>query len=151
MVVDTTRGVQNHWEERTIRVADFVTPIGAGARALRRRRSHPGSVVEAALDDVIVYDAATAERGRAAGGAGARAALSARRCPNPARGAVSFTLELPRAGGAMVEVLDVTGRRVRTLHSGAGRRPGPLALAWDGAGEGGRAAPAALLRARAGR
>jgi flagellar hook assembly protein FlgD len=61
---------------------------------------------------------------------------------------VSFTLELPRAGDALVEVLDLSGRRVRTLHSGAAPA-GPMALAWDGTGERGRAAPSGLYFIRA--
>jgi flagellar hook assembly protein FlgD len=68
--------------------------------------------------------------------------------PNPARGAVRLTLELPRAGDARVDVLDLGGRRVRTLHAGAANA-GPLPLAWDGTGERGRAVPAGLYFIRA--
>jgi hypothetical protein len=43
--------------------------------------------------------------------------------PNPASGAVSFAFSLPREGGARLEVIDLSGRRVisRDLALGAGR------------------------------
>ena len=147
VTVDTTRGVQNHWVERTIRVADFVTPSAQLRVRFIAADLTPGTVVEAALDDFIVYDAALPNVGVPAAGGARALALGAPR-PNPARGAVSFTLELPRAGDALVEVLDVGGRRVRTLHSGAAPA-GPMALAWDGTGERGRAAPSGLYFIRA--
>jgi len=51
--------------------------------------------------------------------------------PNPARGAMRFTLELPDAAEVRVEVFDLDGRRVRMLSPG--RLPaGSRSLAWDG-------------------
>jgi hypothetical protein len=57
--------------------------------------------------------------------------------PNPARGATRFAFSLPRAGNVRLEILDVSGRRVRTLAAramGAGR----YAHGWDLRDDGGR-------------
>jgi flagellar hook assembly protein FlgD len=65
-----------------------------------------------------------------------------------------FTATLPAAGAARVELFDVSGRRVQTLHSGP-LPAGESVLAWDGRLAGGAAAPAgvyfAALTADAGR
>jgi flagellar hook assembly protein FlgD len=61
---------------------------------------------------------------------------------------VRFVLDLPVACDASVEVLDVAGRRVRTIHSGSASA-GPLMLTWDGRDASGRETPAGLYFARA--
>ena len=53
--------------------------------------------------------------------------------PNPARGPVSFTIDLPRAGLVSASVHDVTGRRVRTLVEGRALGAGSNMLVWEGA------------------
>src|SRR5262249_19580493 len=125
--VDTTRGVHNHWEERTIRVADYLKPTAQMRVRFVAADLPPGTIVEAALDDFTTYDAALPNVGVPAAPAPRALALTAPR-PNPARGPVRLTLELPRSGYARVEVLDLGGRLVRTLHAGAARagawRPG---------------------------
>lgn len=63
--------------------------------------------------------------------------FSLRAAPNPFRGATTLRLTLPRAARASVDVLDVSGRRVRTL----GPRTldaGAHAIAWDGRDDAGR-------------
>jgi hypothetical protein len=145
--VDTTRGVHNRWEERTIRVADYVAPANQVRVRFVAADLTPAGVVEAALDDFTAYDAALPNVGAPEAAAPRALRLAAPR-PNPARGPVRLALELPRAGAARVEVLDLGGRRVRTLHSGAAPA-GTLALSWDGADERGRALSAGLYFIRA--
>jgi hypothetical protein len=80
-------------------------------------------------------------------GAGAPIAL-APPAPNPARGPVQLTLALAGPGPARVEVLDLAGRRVRTLAAGpfpAGATPVP----WDLAGGDGRRVAPGLYFVRA--
>lgn len=60
--------------------------------------------------------------------------------PNPARGAVRVTFELPVAAHARLELYDVRGRLVRTLVDGA-RPAGEHVARWDG--RDGSGAPAA--------
>ncbi|HSQ59625.1 MAG TPA: PQQ-dependent sugar dehydrogenase [Acidobacteriota bacterium] len=68
----------------------------------------------------------------------------------PFRDALSMRLELPRAARVDVDVYDVQGRRVRSLHQGAlpaGLHP----IRWDGTSASGRAAASGVyfVRARA--
>ena len=67
--------------------------------------------------------------------------------PNPSRGIVRLTLELPAPSSVEASVYDVTGRRIVGLHRGtlqAGRHP----LHWDGRTAEGAAAPSGLYFAR---
>ena len=145
--VDTTYGAHNRWEERTIRVRDYVTPTGQVRVRFIAADTNPGGIVEAALDDFTTYDAALPNV-EAPAAPDPRALRLTAPEPNPARGSVRLTLELPRPADVRVEVLDLAGRRVRPLHSGA-TSAGALALTWDGLGERGRAVPSGLYFIRA--
>jgi hypothetical protein len=144
--VDTTRGLENHWTEESIRVADYVTPTTQVKLRFVAADIGTDTGCEAGIDDLVAYDAATA--------VGVAPPLSASRLafrapwPNPAAGIVRFVLEMPAADEASVEVLDLAGRRIQTLHRGAAAA-GPLALAWDGRDASGRESPAGLYFARA--
>src|SRR5207245_11640725 len=101
--------------------------------------------VEAAIDDIVTYDAATSISNVPPGSPGNRLAFGPAR-PNPARGRVRLRLVLPRTAEAEVDVVALAGRRVRNLyrgHAAAGSRD----LAWDGRDDAGRAAPAGLYYA----
>jgi choice-of-anchor B domain-containing protein len=145
--VDTTRGLLNHWEERAVRVADYVTPTAqVKLRFVAADAGFP-TTVEAAIDDLSRYDGALAPVGTPGSGRKSRLALG-QPWPNPSSGVVHLVLEMSAAGRAVVEVLDLAGRRVRVLHRGMAG-PGPLTLAWDGRDESGRHSPAGLYFARA--
>jgi flagellar hook assembly protein FlgD len=70
--------------------------------------------------------------------------------PNPARGAVSLSLDVPATGELTVDVLDAQGRRIATLERRDAVPAGRRAIAWSGrTGTGRRAAPGAyFVRAR---
>jgi hypothetical protein len=68
--------------------------------------------------------------------------------PNPMRNSTVFTLELPRAGTARVDVLDVAGRHVRTL-AARDYDAGLHELVFDGRDDTGRELPAGLFHVRA--
>ncbi len=76
----------------------------------------------------------------------ARTALAPAR-PNPSRTTTALRFLLPRAGRVRLAILDVAGRRVRTLLDGA-LSAGSHEAAWDGRGENGGRAPAGLYWAR---
>jgi len=67
--------------------------------------------------------------------------------PNPARGAVSLLLTLPQDVQVTAEVIDVGGRRVRSLGGGTWLA-GLHRITWDGAGRDGRRATPGLYFVR---
>ncbi len=67
--------------------------------------------------------------------------------PNPMRGETSLAFELPRAERVRLEVVDLQGRRVRTLVDGE-RAAGSHRAGWDGRDDQGGAAPAGLYFVR---
>ncbi len=145
--VDTTGGHESHWTEETIRVEDYVTPTAQVKLRFVAADAGPATTCEAGIDDLVAYDAATAVVA-VPPPVGARRLAFRAPWPNPAAGSVRFVLEVPVAGEASVEVLDLAGRRVRTLHRGVAAA-GPLTLTWDGREASGREAPAGLYFARA--
>jgi hypothetical protein len=66
---------------------------------------------------------------------------------NPSRGPAQLRFALPAAGDVSLDVLDVAGRRVRTLASGR-LEAGTHSVVWDGADEQGRALPNGTYFAR---
>ena len=144
--VDTLRGLHNHWHEDAIAVADHVAPTAqVRLRFVAADLGEP-SVVEAAIDDLTLYDAATPILNVPGASASARLRFRAP-IPNPAAGTVTLGLELPRAGRLVVEVFDIGGRRVASLHEGPSHA-GPIQLRWE-PGSGGVDAPAGIYYARA--
>jgi len=67
--------------------------------------------------------------------------------PDPSGGEVGLRFALPVAARARVEILDVAGRRVRTLVSGW-QPAGEQRLTWDGRGAGGRRVGAGVYLVR---
>ena len=62
--------------------------------------------------------------------------LRVRAFPNPSRGAIELTVRSPGPGTQILEVFDMTGRRVRRLESGS-YLAGMRRVAWDGRDESG--------------
>ena len=144
--VETAHGWRNQWQECAIAVADLVTPTARVRLRFVAYDLGTPSIVEAGVDDVTTYDAASGTAG--VPGGGPRALRFRAPWPNPARGAVTLVLDVPDLGMAEIQLLDAAGRLVRTFHRPAGGA-GTLAVRWDGADEQGRAAPAGLYFARA--
>jgi len=129
---------------------DLSAFTGPGATRVRLRvrlRSDGGTNFDGLDFDslkVVLYDPAAQPAPAAVGAVapGAKLELSAPE-PNPARGPLRMSFTLPRAGDARLEVLDVAGRRVRTLAAGA-RPAGRWAAGWDLGDEAGRPAAAGM-------
>ena len=67
--------------------------------------------------------------------------------PNPSRGPLNLSLETPTGGYDALELLDVSGRVVRKLSSGA-VAGGRWNIRWDGRDDSGQRMPAGLYFAR---
>jgi hypothetical protein len=142
-------------------LCDAIQLTGPGTfYRLRFRAVGAQQTTSLTLSGVLVYDAGvsvnpvTASPCSIAIGAplavAGRAGMGAprlRASPVPARGAVTLAVEAAAAGPQRLEVLDVTGRRLRTLADGwvpAGART----LGWDGTDEAGRRLPAGVYLVR---
>jgi subtilisin family serine protease len=68
--------------------------------------------------------------------------------PNPFNPRTTVQLALPRASSVWLEIVDVQGRRVRTLVAGEVLQAGSHTRLWDGAGDDGRAMPSGVYLAR---
>jgi choice-of-anchor B domain-containing protein len=147
VLAETTTGVQNRWQERAIRIADFVAPTDHVRLRFVAVDDGDASAVEAAIDDLVIYGTPVTTGVPAS--APALAFLGA--WPNPASGRVRLGLALPREDEVEVAVLDLGGRLVRALHRGRAAA-GTLELSWDGRDQGGRETGAGvyLVRARSG-
>jgi choice-of-anchor B domain-containing protein len=144
--VETVRGAPNTWTEHDVRLKNvIVSSPHVRIRFVAADLGDP-TIVEAAVDDIAVYDSVA---GTVTTPPPTSATLQfARPQPNPSFANVRLELELPVEGEAHIEVLDLSGRRVRTLWNGpaaAGRLP----LDWDGTDAGGRRVPAGVYYARA--
>jgi hypothetical protein len=63
--------------------------------------------------------------------------------PNPARGPVTISYQLPQEGMVGLEVYDICGRKVRTLENSV-KQAGSHSVAWRGDNQDGRLLPAGI-------
>lgn len=128
----TLRESDPGWRFDVIRVKDFLPPTAATRIRFVAQDEGPGGIVEAAVDDVAIWDGSLVASPipPSPPAPSAPASLDAPR-PNPTRGGAAVTLRLSRPGPARVEVYDVAGRRVTTLWNGPAPA-GALPLSWDG-------------------
>jgi hypothetical protein len=143
------RGIHNHWEEIAIRVKDRVVLTGTSQVRVRFVAADMGvgSVVEAAIDDVTMYDAAAGQLLHVPPGDLSRLGFRTP-WPNPSRNDVLLTLAVPSSAPLEVDVLDIAGRRVHSLFRGT-PGVGELAMRWDGRTSDGGVAKAGLYFVRA--
>jgi hypothetical protein len=71
-----------------------------------------------------------------------------RASPVPARGPTSLVFALARTSNVKLDVLDLSGRRIRHLFDGT-FAPGPHSLTWDGRDDAGRTVPPGVYLAHA--
>jgi hypothetical protein len=146
--IEDTMVSDNSWHRVAFLLHDYVgdAPDGVSLRFAAEDAGSP-SLVEAAVDDLHVWrmEADTP------GGPPAPASFALAVTPNPFRQTARVSFSLPRPGAASLSVLDLQGRRVRTLRSGV-LASGQQGVTWDGRDEAGARAPSGLyfLRLEAG-
>lgn len=105
----TLRGEHNRWTESRFDLTALLGPAAfVRARFVATDGGRP-TTVEAAIDDVALWDDVQPALEVTPGPAALRFGPAH---PNPARGPVTFTLTLPRAVHVRLEILDVAGRLV---------------------------------------
>ncbi len=125
----------NAWVEHTYDLADHAPVPGAVQLKFIAADASPGSLVEAAVDDVHIL-ASFPTTGVAAPGTALRFALAPNQ-PNPFNPRTTIRFTLPQAGRVDLAVYDVKGRRVRDLYTGI-LPAGEHGLTWDGTDTRGR-------------
>jgi carboxypeptidase T len=122
------------WKRERVDLSPFAGPAGSAVRLRLRTISDAGAQYDGFNVDslrVLLFDPAQQPAPTLAVGDAPVTALEfAPIAPNPVRASARFAFALPRAGAVRLEVLDLQGRRVRTLANGAyaARR---WSLAWD--------------------
>ena len=150
--VDVLRDPVARWEERAIRVSDYIAPNSHVRVRFVAADAGGASIVEAAIDDISVYDGASVPLGASPTPAAMPDRLAWREpWPNPASGTVRAVLELPRAGHVEADVVDLQGRLVAHVLS-QNAEAGTRVIEWKGRDLAGREADAGIyfLVARAG-
>ncbi len=131
-------------------------PGGSGYELLtddKAERETPSARAEPSYPSSAVYmreDGIYRTRGQGEGGAqGSGLGVFAldRIAPNPSRGRVGISWQVPRLAQVSLKLFDPTGRLVRTLESGE-RKPGRYVAVWDGTDAKGRSVATGLYFAR---
>ncbi|HEU4725977.1 MAG TPA: choice-of-anchor B family protein [Candidatus Eisenbacteria bacterium] len=147
--IDSLFDTRNFWERVEIKVTDhFPTPQSVRLRFVAQDLG-AGSVVEAALDDLMFYSGAIVTSVDESTPPAPAVTLGAPR-PSPTRRGSDVELALPRTGPVIANLYDVQGRLARTLFAGT-LKAGRHTLAWDGSLRNGAKAAAGvyLLRVNA--
>jgi hypothetical protein len=145
-------GINYLWRPERVDLSAVSGPAATTVRLRFRVRSDAGKHFDGfRFDDlrVVTYDPAAQPPAVAvtADPAPTALALAAPR-PNPARSGARFVFQLPAgAGPVTLELLDLQGRRVRMLASGA-LAPGRHDVRWDGTDQSGRSLPGGIYFAR---
>ena len=150
--VDVLHDPVVRWDERAIRVSDYLAPTSQMRVRFVAADLGGSSIVEAAIDDISAYDGASVPVGAAPMPSAIPERLQWREpWPNPAAGTIHAVLDLPRAGHVQAEVIDLQGRRVASLFDG-NAQAGARVIEWQGKDSTGRPAEAGVyfLVARAG-
>ena len=144
-------GTRWGWGPQRFDLSAFTGPTATAVRLRLRLVADGGAQFDGLNVDslaVTLFDPAAQDPARLAADTFAPASLAlSAPAPNPARVRTRFAFTLPRAGHTRLDVLDLAGRRVRSLADGM-RTPGSQWLDWDLRDGAGRAVPPGLYLAR---
>ena len=148
--VETASLGDNRWTPVSVNLlALFGTPNQVRFRFVAEDQG-AGSIVEAAVDEFELIAATQPPVAVLPPAVASSAVELGPAWPNPARGAASFVMTLPRPATVSVVVLDPQGRTVRRLvRDGTPWGAGRQTLRWDGRGESGQRLAAGIYLLRA--
>jgi hypothetical protein len=138
------------WKGDRVDLSPFAGPAGNRVRLRFRTVSDAATNYDGFSFDslrVLLYDPAQQPAPAAVGPTLSTALELTRPWPNPARSSAHLGFALPRAGALRLDVLDLQGRRVRTLANGR-YEAGRYALAWDLRDDAGRPVAPGVYLAR---
>lgn len=138
------------WKPDRVDLSSMAGPAGSAVRLRFRTVSDVGAQFGGFNFDslrILLFDPAVQPAPVAVGAGPAPALDLAPPAPNPARERARLSFALPRAGDIALEILDVTGRRVRSLAHGH-YRADRYVLAWDLRDDAGRPVAPGVYLAR---
>ncbi|MFQ5600819.1 MAG: PKD domain-containing protein [Candidatus Krumholzibacteriia bacterium] len=132
----TVHSAHHFWREHQVRISDFVGLTNNVRVRFRAADEGSGSLVEAAVDDVRIFDVDTAVDVSETESGLTRFALE-RSWPNPFASQTTIRFAVPSPGSEVaLRVYSVDGRLVRTLLSGH-VDPGVHTISWNGRNDAG--------------
>lgn len=130
IAADSLYDTRNFWERVEIKVTDrFPTPGNFRVRFVAQDLG-AGSVVEAAIDDLMFFSGSTVTAVEEEVAPIPRVTLGAPR-PSPTTRGGDFDLAMPRSGPVIANLYDVQGRLARAIFAGT-LTQGRHTLRWDG-------------------
>jgi hypothetical protein len=133
-------GARYRWRPEIADLSAYTGPGKANVRLRFRLSSDSGGEFDGfAMDSlrIVIYNPAAQPGPVSVDPSAPRLFALSAPAPNPSPGPVRFTLDLPREAAVRLEILDIAGRRVRTLVDGR-LASGTWTKGWDLADESGR-------------
>lgn len=128
---DSLFETRNFWERVEIKVTDHFPVPGNFRLRFVAQDLGSGSVVEAAIDDLMYYSGAVVTSAEDAVTTPAPAVSLGAPRPSPTNRGSEIELAMPRDGPVFANVYDVQGRLARTLFAGT-LKQGRHVISWDG-------------------
>lgn len=129
-VADSLFETRNFWERVELTVTDHFPVPGNFRLRFVAQDLGAGSVVEAAIDDLMFFSGATVTAVEEEVAPVPAVALGAPR-PSPTTRGSDFELAMPKAGPVVANLYDVQGRLARAIFAGT-LKQGRHTLKWDG-------------------
>ena len=128
--IDSLYETRNFWERVELRVTDYFATPGAFRVRFVAQDLVNGSVVEAAVDDLMYYSGTQVTGAEPSPEPAPVVTVGAPR-PTPTSGHAEVALTLSHTEKVSARIYDARGRQLRTLHD-ATMPPGQHVIRWDG-------------------
>lgn len=108
-LVERNRRSDRSWRRNVIRVSEFVAPSATTQLRFVAQDISPGSIVEAAIDDIRIFDQTPA-----AGVGGPRKEMDIQVYPNPTKGPVQLALFAQQSSTLSLQITNTLGQIMHT-------------------------------------